>query len=52
MPDQARGYPPVVKVRVLLFGEGRRSISWNLERREGMEGADAEGFEAGGCRSR
>jgi Ferritin-like len=45
MPHQARGYPPGVQVRLLPFGEAALEHFVYLERPEGMEGADAEGFE-------
>jgi hypothetical protein len=44
MPHQARGYPPGVQVRLLPFGEAALQHFVYLERPEGMEGADAEGF--------
>src|SRR6516162_608942 len=44
MPAQARGYPPGVQVRLLPFGEAALQHFVYLERPEGMEGADAEGF--------
>ena len=46
MPHQARGYPPGVQVRLLPFGEAALEHFVYLERPEGMEGADAEGFRA------
>ena len=48
MPHQARGYPPGVQVRLLPFGEAALQHFVYLERPEGMEGADAEGFQAAG----
>jgi hypothetical protein len=48
MPHQARGYPPGVQVRLLPFGESALQHFVYLERPEGMEGADAEGFEPAG----
>jgi Ferritin-like len=45
MPHQARGYPPGVQVRLLPFGEAALEHFVYLERPEGMEGADAEGFQ-------
>jgi hypothetical protein len=48
MPHQARGYPPGVQVRLLPFGEAALQHFVYLERPEGMEGADAEGFEPAG----
>ena len=48
MPHQARGYPPGVQVRLLPFGEVALQHFVYLERPEGMEGADAEGFPPAG----
>jgi hypothetical protein len=48
MPHQARGYPPGVQVRLLPFGEAALQHFVYLERPEGMEGADAEGFPPAG----
>jgi Ferritin-like len=48
MPHQARGYPPGVQVRLLPFGEAALEHFVYLERPEGMEGADAEGFQPAG----
>ena len=48
MPHQARGYPPGVQVRLLPFGEAALQHFVYLERPEGMEGADAEGFQPAG----
>ena len=48
MPHQARGYPPGVQVRLLRFGEAALQHFVYLERPEGMEGADAEGFQPAG----
>jgi hypothetical protein len=48
MPAQARGYPPGVQVRLLRFGEAALQHFVYLERPEGMEGADAEGFQPAG----
>ena len=45
MPHQARGYPPGVQLRLLPFGEAALQHFVYLERPEGLEGADAEGFE-------
>ena len=45
MPHQARGYPPGVQFRLLPFGEAALQHFVYLERPEGVEGADAEGFE-------
>src|SRR4051812_11772628 len=48
MPHQAKGYPPGVQVRLLPFGEQALQHFVYLERPEGMEGADAEGFQPAG----
>ena len=48
MPHQARGYPPGVQVRLLPFGETALQHFVYLERPEGMEGTDAEGFQPAG----
>jgi hypothetical protein len=48
MPHQAKGYPPGVQFRLLPFGEAALQHFVYLERPEGMEGADAEGFELAG----
>ena len=48
MPHQARGYPPGVQFRLLRFGEAALQHFVYLERPEGVEGADAEGFEVAG----
>jgi ferritin-like protein len=48
MPHQAKGYPPGVQVRLLGFGEAALQHFVYLERPEGMEGADAAGFEPAG----
>jgi hypothetical protein len=48
MPHQAKGYPAGVQVRLLPFGEAALQHFVYLERPEGMEGADAEGFEPAG----
>jgi len=48
MPHQAKGYPPGVQVRLLPFGEAALQHFVYLERPEGMEGTDAEGFEPAG----
>jgi hypothetical protein len=45
MPHQAKGYPPGVQLRLLRFGEAALQHFVYLERPEGMEGTDAEGFE-------
>ena len=49
MPHQARGYPPGVQVRLLAFGEAALQHFVYLERPEGMQGADAAGFEPAGA---
>ena len=48
MPHQAKGYPPGGQVRLFAFGEAALQHFVYLERPEGMEGADAEGFEPAG----
>src|SRR5215510_1667098 len=48
MPHQARGYPPGVQVRLLPFGEAALQHFVYLERPEGVEGSDAEGFQPAG----
>jgi hypothetical protein len=48
MPHQAKGYPPGVQLRLLPFGEAALQHFLYLERPEGIESADAEGFEAVG----
>jgi hypothetical protein len=48
MPHQAKGYPPGVQLRLLPFGEAALQHFVFLERPEGMEGADAEGFPPAG----
>jgi Ferritin-like len=48
MPHQARGYPPGVQVRLLPFGEAALEHFVYLERPEGVEGADAAGFQPAG----
>jgi hypothetical protein len=48
MPHQAKGYPPGVQVRLLPFGEAALQHFVYLERPEGMDGTDAEGFEPAG----
>jgi Ferritin-like len=45
LPHQARGYPPGVQLRLLPFGEPALQHFVYLERPEGVQGADAEGFE-------
>jgi hypothetical protein len=48
MPHRAKGYPPGVQMRLLPFGEAALEHFVYLERPEGMEGADAEGFQPAG----
>jgi len=48
MPHQASGYPPGVQFRLLPFGEAALEHFVYLERPEGMELVDAEGFEPAG----
>jgi hypothetical protein len=48
MPHQAKGYPPGVQLRLLPFGEAALQHFVYLERPEGMEGADADGFPPAG----
>lgn len=48
MPHQAGGYPPGVQLRLLPFGEAALQHFLYLERPEGVERADAEGFEPAG----
>ena len=48
MPHQARGYLAGVQVRLLPFGEAALEHFVYLERPEGVEGADAEGFQSAG----
>jgi hypothetical protein len=45
MPHQANGYPPGVQLRLLPFGEAALRHFAYLERPEGFEFSDAEGFE-------
>jgi hypothetical protein len=49
MPHQAKGYPPGVQLRLLPFGEAALQHFVYLERPDGIESADAEGFEAAGA---
>ncbi len=49
MPHQAKGYPEGVQFRLLPFGEAAMRHFIFLERPEGMEMADAEGFETSGA---
>ena len=48
MPHQAEGYPPGVQLRLLPFGEAALQHFVYLERPEGVEREDAEGFEPAG----
>jgi hypothetical protein len=48
MPHQARGYPPGVQLRLLPFGEAALQHFVYLERPEGVERADGDGFEPAG----
>src|SRR5438552_8616941 len=48
MPHQAKGYPPGIQLRLLPFGEAALEHFVYLERPEGMELSDAEGFVAEG----
>jgi len=45
LPHQARGYPQGVQLRLLPFGEVALLHFVYLERPEGVEGVDGEGFE-------
>jgi hypothetical protein len=45
LPHQAQGYPPGVQLRLLPFGKSALDHFIYLERPEGVEHADAEGFE-------
>jgi hypothetical protein len=47
-PHQARGYPAGVQLALVGFGERALRHFLYLERPEGMEGEDADGFEATG----
>jgi hypothetical protein len=49
LPHQAHGYPPGVQLRLLPFGEAALRHFVYLERPEGLQGADAEGFEPVGA---
>ena len=49
MPHQAKGYPPGVQLRLLPFGESALQHFAYLERPEGVERADAEGFQPAGA---
>jgi hypothetical protein len=48
LPHRALGYPPGVQLRLLPFGEAALRHFAYLERPEGVERADAEGFEPAG----
>jgi Ferritin-like len=48
MPHQAKGYPPGVQLALLPFGEQALRHIIFLERPEGIELVDAEGFEPAG----
>jgi hypothetical protein len=48
LPHQAKGYPPGVQFRLLPFGEAALRHFVYLERPEGVEGADAAGFDVVG----
>jgi hypothetical protein len=48
LPHQARGYPPGVQLRLLPFGQAALQHFVYLERPEGVERGDAEGFEPAG----
>src|SRR5215208_6001854 len=48
MPHQARGYPPGVQFRLLPFGEAALQHFVYFERPEGVDRADAEGFDLAG----
>ena len=45
MPHQAKGYPSGIQLRLLPFGEAALQHFVYLERPEGVQRADAEGFE-------
>ena len=47
-PHQAKGYPPHVQLRLLPFGEAALEHFVYLERPEGVDLADAPGFDAAG----
>ena len=49
LPHQAAGYPPGVQLRLLPFGEAALQHFVYLERPEGVQRADAEGFEPAGA---
>lgn len=48
MPHQAKGYPPGVQLRLLPFGDAALQHFIYLERPEGMDMSDAEGFAPAG----
>jgi hypothetical protein len=48
MPHQAKGYPPGMQFRLLPFGEAALQHFVYFERPEGVDRADAEGFELAG----
>src|SRR5512133_2008152 len=48
MPHQAKGYPPGVQFRLLPFGEAALQHFVYFERPEGVDRADAEGFDPAG----
>jgi hypothetical protein len=48
MPHQAKGYPPGIQLRLLPFGEASLQHFVYLERPEGMDMSDGEGFLAAG----
>ena len=48
MPHQAKGYPPGVQFRLLPFGEAALQHFVYFERPEGVDRADAEGFDLAG----
>jgi hypothetical protein len=48
MPHQAKGYPPGIQLRLLPFGDAALQHFVYLERPEGMDVSDGEGFAAAG----
>ena len=48
MPHQAKGYPPGIQLRLLPFGDAALQHFVYLERPEGMDMSDGEGFVASG----
>jgi hypothetical protein len=48
LPHQAKGYPPGIQLRLLPFGEPALQHFVYLERPEGMDMSDGEGFVAAG----